>query len=77
MVPALSCAAIAAGADGLLVEIHPNPPEAWCDADQALTPVEFARLMDQVGAIAYALGRSLSRRAAAPGGARTLDPVAG
>ncbi len=35
MVPALSCAAVAAGADGLLVEVHPNPCEAWCDADQA------------------------------------------
>ena len=42
MVPALSCAAVAAGADGLLVEIHPTPKEAWCDADQALTPDEFA-----------------------------------
>ena len=38
MVPALSCAAVAAGADGLLIEVHPNPAEAWCDADQALTP---------------------------------------
>ncbi|MEK6595222.1 MAG: 3-deoxy-7-phosphoheptulonate synthase, partial [Pseudomonadota bacterium] len=38
MVPALARAAIAAGADGLLVEMHPNPCEAWCDADQALNP---------------------------------------
>ena len=45
MVPALSCAAVAAGADGLLIEVHPCPPEAWCDADQALTPDEFATLM--------------------------------
>jgi len=65
MVPALSCAAIAAGADGLLVEIHPNPPEAWCDADQALTPREFAALMDRLDAVAGALGRRLSRRATA------------
>ena len=41
MVPALSRAAIAAGADGLLIEMHPNPPEAWCDADQALNPQDF------------------------------------
>ncbi|MBI3146746.1 MAG: 3-deoxy-7-phosphoheptulonate synthase, partial [Pseudogulbenkiania sp.] len=34
MVPALSRAAVAAGADGLLIEMHPNPCEAWCDADQ-------------------------------------------
>ena len=62
MVPALSCAAIAAGADGLLVEIHPNPPEAWCDADQALTPAEFAQLMDKLDAVAQAVGRRLARR---------------
>ncbi len=59
MVPALSCAAIAAGADGLLIEIHPNPCEAWCDADQALTPAEFATLMKQLGAIAHAIGRDI------------------
>jgi 3-deoxy-7-phosphoheptulonate synthase len=62
MVPALSCAAIAAGADGLLVEIHPNPPEAWCDADQALTPAEFSTLMDRLDAVAGAVGRRVSRR---------------
>ena len=59
MVPALSCAAVAAGADGLLVEIHPNPPEAWCDADQALTPGEFAALMTRLGAVARAVGRDV------------------
>ena len=61
MVPALSCAAIAAGADGLLIEVHPCPAEAWCDADQALAPEEFARLMGQLDAIAAALGRRLDR----------------
>jgi 3-deoxy-7-phosphoheptulonate synthase len=59
MVPALSCAAVAAGADGLLIEIHPTPKEAWCDADQALTPAEFATLMVQLGAVARAVGRDL------------------
>ena len=59
MVPALSCAAVAAGADGLLIEIHPNPCEALCDADQALTPAEFATLMSQLGAIARAIGRDI------------------
>jgi len=62
MVPALSFAAVAAGADGLLVEVHPNPPEAWCDADQALTPAEFAALMDRLEALAGAMGRHLARR---------------
>ncbi len=59
MVPALSCAAVAAGADGLLIEVHPNPCDAWCDADQALTPVEFSSLMQQLGAVARAIGREL------------------
>ncbi|HVR92235.1 MAG TPA: 3-deoxy-7-phosphoheptulonate synthase [Casimicrobiaceae bacterium] len=59
MVPALSCAAVAAGADGLLIEIHPNPCEALCDADQALTPAEFATLMGRLGAIARAIGRDI------------------
>jgi 3-deoxy-7-phosphoheptulonate synthase len=59
MVPALSSAAVAAGADGLLIEIHPNPCEALCDADQALTPQEFATLMVQLGAIARAIGRDI------------------
>jgi len=59
MVPALSQAAIAAGADGLLVEMHPTPCEAWCDADQALTPQELKKLMGTLGAIAGAIGRTL------------------
>ncbi len=62
MVSALSCAAVAAGADGLLVEVHPNPPEAWCDADQALTPSEFSALMVKLEAVAQAVGRPLDRR---------------
>ena len=63
MVPALSCAAIAAGADGLLIEVHPCPADAWCDADQALSIDEFATLMKRLGAVAQAMGRSLSARA--------------
>jgi 3-deoxy-7-phosphoheptulonate synthase len=59
MVPALSCAAVAAGADGLLIEVHPNPCDAWCDADQALTPAEFGTLMGTLRAVARAVGRDL------------------
>ncbi|WP_246038564.1 3-deoxy-7-phosphoheptulonate synthase [Chitiniphilus eburneus] len=59
MVPALAQAAIAAGADGLLVEMHPNPCDAWCDADQALSPEELKKLMGTLGAIATAIGRSI------------------
>jgi 3-deoxy-7-phosphoheptulonate synthase len=66
MVPALACVAVAAGADGLLVETHPNPPAAWCDADQALTPAEFSALMRKLGAVAAAVGRTLPVPRAAP-----------
>ena len=59
MVPALSCAAIAAGADALLIEVHPCPAQAWCDADQALSIEEFGALMQRLRAIAQAMGRSL------------------
>jgi 3-deoxy-7-phosphoheptulonate synthase len=60
MVPALSCAAVAAGADALLIEVHPCPADAWCDADQALSIPEFADLMRRLGALANAMGRSLA-----------------
>lgn len=59
MVPALSRAAIAAGADGLLVEMHPRPAEAWSDADQALSPTELSGLMTQLRGIAEVIGRTL------------------
>lgn len=59
MVPALSQAAIAAGADGLLVEMHPKPCDAWCDADQALTPEELKDLMGTLKGIATAIGRDI------------------
>ncbi len=59
MVPALSRAAIAAGADGLLVEMHPNPCEAWCDADQALSPQQLNDLMGELRGVAQVLGRDM------------------
>jgi len=76
MVSALSCAAVAAGADGLLVEVHPNPPDAWCDADQALTPQEFAALMAKLDAVARAVGRTMDRRQDAAGEHGTARPEA-
>jgi 3-deoxy-7-phosphoheptulonate synthase len=60
MVPALSRAAVAAGADGLLVEMHPSPCDAWCDADQALNPQELQNLMHELRGIAGILGRSIA-----------------
>ncbi len=59
MVPALARAAVAAGADGLLVEMHPSPCDAWCDADQALTPDELNALMASLRLVAQAVGREL------------------
>ena len=59
MVPGLSRAAIAAGADGLLVEMHPTPCEAWCDADQALDPNELKSLMEELRGIARIIGREI------------------
>lgn len=59
MVPALSKAAIAAGADGLMIEMHPVPCDAWCDADQALNPEELSTLMGELSSIAKIIGRDL------------------
>ena len=59
MVPALARAAIAAGADGLMLDVHPDPANAWCDGDQALNPDEFAQLMAQLAVLAEGLGRKL------------------
>jgi 3-deoxy-7-phosphoheptulonate synthase len=59
MVPALTRAAVAAGADGLLIEMHPSPCDAWCDADQALNAQELKDLVGDVSAIAKVLGREL------------------
>jgi 3-deoxy-7-phosphoheptulonate synthase len=59
MVPALARSALAAGADGLLIEMHPSPCDAWCDADQALAPQELTDLMTQLRGIAEVLGRTL------------------
>ncbi len=56
-VTAIGRAGIAAGADGLIVEVHPNPSEALSDGNQALKPAQFTELIDQVGRIASAIGR--------------------
>ena len=57
LVPAIAKAAVAAGADGLLVEVHPNPKEALVDGAQSLTPSDFARLMEELKPIAQSVGR--------------------
>ena len=58
-VPAMARAAVAAGADGLLIEVHPDPQSAWSDGPQSLDPQSFATLMRELAAIAGAMGREL------------------
>jgi 3-deoxy-7-phosphoheptulonate synthase len=76
-VGALARAAVAAGADGLIVEVHPRPEEALSDGAQSLTPEEFSELMDQLRAIAAAMGRSMSAGADAPRAVAEPAPRAG
>jgi 3-deoxy-7-phosphoheptulonate synthase len=52
-------AAVAAGADGLIIEVHPHPSRALSDGAQSLRPDTFARLMDELRAVARAVGREL------------------
>lgn len=51
MVAPMSLAAVAAGADGLMIEVHPDPPNALCDGEQQLTPDAFARLAADIRAL--------------------------
>ncbi len=57
LVPAMSKAAIAAGADGLMIEVHPNPQEALSDGPQSLTPVQFKELITELKGVALSAGR--------------------
>jgi 3-deoxy-7-phosphoheptulonate synthase len=59
LVAPLAFAAIAAGADGLIVEVHPDPECALSDGDQSLAPPAFAQMMGQLAAFAAAAGRSI------------------
>jgi len=59
MVPALSRAAVAAGADGLLVEVHPDPEAALSDGEQSLKPGDFDLMMRELRSVAHAVGKRL------------------
>ena len=59
-VAAVAKAAIAAGADGLIIEVHPDPAHALSDGAQSLTPAQFAALVEQVSLVAKAVGRRLA-----------------
>jgi 3-deoxy-7-phosphoheptulonate synthase len=68
----MALAAAAAGADGLLVEVHPRPEEALCDGAQALTPQLFEELMRRLTPVLAAVGRHLHARPAPPANVRAL-----
>lgn len=59
LIPAMAMAAVAAGADGLMIEVHPNPDHALSDGGQSLTFENFASLMPQLRGVAAAVGRTI------------------
>lgn len=58
-VPSMAKAAVAAGADGLMIEVHPNPAEAFSDGPQSLKPKRFSALMDELRVLAEVCGKRL------------------
>lgn len=59
LVSALACAAIAAGADGIMVEVHPDPAVALSDGEQSLSPAQFEKLVARARRFAEAAGRTI------------------
>lgn len=59
LVPVMAQAAVVAGADGIMVEVHPNPAEALCDGDQSLKPATFANLMEDLRKLCKLLDREI------------------
>lgn len=59
LVEPMSLAAIAAGADGLLIEVHNDPGNAWCDGAQSITPEMFQKIADKIAELAPILGRTV------------------
>ena len=57
LVSPVSKAAVAAGADGLMIEVHPHPDKALKDGAQSLTPAGFGQMMNELAAVARAVGR--------------------
>jgi 3-deoxy-7-phosphoheptulonate synthase len=66
MVAPMARAAVAAGADGLLIEVHHDPDTALCDGQQSLTLDQFSGLVGDIGQIAGVVGRTLPPRQASP-----------
>ena len=61
LVEPLALAAVAAGADGLIIEVHNDPANAKCDGQQSLTPEHFDQLMGKVGALVDMMGKKLNK----------------
>ena len=60
LVPAMALAGVAAGADGIMVEVHRDPANALSDGAQSLDPAGFASMMSALRAVAAAVGRPLA-----------------
>jgi 3-deoxy-7-phosphoheptulonate synthase len=59
LVPQMALASLAAGADGLMIEVHPHPDQALSDGPQSLTPKRFGRLMEDLRRVAVSVGREI------------------
>lgn len=59
LVGSMAKAGVAAGADGLIIEVHDNPEEAWSDGEQSLRPQQFKTLMQELALVARAVGRDI------------------
>ncbi|MEO0408571.1 MAG: 3-deoxy-7-phosphoheptulonate synthase, partial [Cyanobacteria bacterium P01_A01_bin.135] len=68
-VPSMAAAAVAVGADSLMIEVHPNPPKALSDGAQSLTPDQFTQLVEQLAVVGNAVGRWSSDRRPQPAAA--------
>jgi 3-deoxy-7-phosphoheptulonate synthase len=66
LVPAMARASMAAGADGLIIEVHPVPERALSDGAQSLDPIQFTTMMQELCRIAEAIGRSIAMPVGAP-----------
>jgi 3-deoxy-7-phosphoheptulonate synthase len=61
LVAPMARAAIAAGADAVMIDVHPDPENAYCDGPQALTPDQMLDLGQELERLAATLGRSMNR----------------
>ena len=61
LVAPMALASVAAGADGVMIDVHPDPEQALCDGPQALTPDEMVLLGHELEAVAAAVGRPVNR----------------